>query len=453
MVIEVNFTSTEANRHSQIDGVVLEAIGLFEDKKCTRVVNEKIRKLEEIEIILLDYLEQTTNLRETFKQARMSYNRKKSGLGGIIHEALADLGRSRLNKTFQNLIRILDKKVIHLKSRNPKKFVFYIPCRLELNLSENEKRKLKTLVRKTFNLELSERLPKNLAQKIKDSEMLKLFNKRRLLIKISSHARDSQFLLENIVNKEVDGFIGAIAYANHYGKSTHRWSIDSEVSIADIPLEFPTIFIIVEDGKIVYPSSKSHVTTLDYQINDKNLVTPMGKQHWIIHNRPYQGNFDFLIQLIKKIGGQSEKLREITKHCLKIYMGAIGEKEVNMSFLKFWIIGEKILRSNGMVADEKMTNILKKLTGNRYTKQRIEQLQKMRNDLVHEFKIDEISQSDRNLSKSLSENIMMIYLNPVAKFANLQEFYFILENMFLGKPALKRKISILKRLNQQVQEQ
>jgi hypothetical protein len=446
MVIKIKNFENELNR---LDSLVLEGIGLFDDKTFTRVSGDNIAKLEEIEFVLLDNIEEMTNFQEEFFQLRASYNYGK-GFGTIVHNLLAELGNSTLEKNFNNLIKILNQHLNEVRAKPLNDYIFYIPTRLEVQLSENELSKLKKFSRKAFGINILNKLPKSISHSLKSSSLNLLFQSRSILLELNCTARDIQFALDNNINKDIDAFIGIIAYANHFRRTSRRWSssIIPDDSISDLPMEAPNLFVIFLKNRstLVYPDIKDapFIQNLDIQIKEHKVVTPIGKEFWNIHNKP-NGNYNFILSFIKILGGQTESLRDLSKELFRLYVNAITDKQLELSFLKFWILSEKILKCAGPINDDKILQILKKLM-RKSSERRIKIIYKKRNDMVHEFKIDRITQEDRNLSKILSDHLMTIYFDPKAKFKNFEEFRFLLENLFLDEDKVKSRMKILKKL-------
>jgi hypothetical protein len=445
MAIQLKNFENELNK---LDELVKEGIGLFDDKQCTRVSGDKISKLEEIEFILLDNLEEKTNLQNEFFQLKASYYGAKS-FGNLVHTILAQLGNSSLERNFKNLIEILNKYVTQIRAKPIQSYTFYIPTRIEIQLNDAEYSKLKKISKRSLNLTLINKLPQKLSKQIKKSGLNSLFQNREVNIKLTYKARDVQFALDNHVNKNVDAFVGLIAYANHYRRTLRRWrtTIISDDSISELPLESPNLFLILTDKKISYPEINNPYTmqNLDIQIQQHKIITTIGKTFWNIHNN-FNGNYKFILSLLNILKGQNDCLRDFSKELLKLYLNSITEKQVEISFLKFWVISEKILKSAGSINDDKILQILKKLM-RKSSERRIKILYQKRNDMVHEFKIDRITQEDRNLSKVLSDSLMMIYFDPKAKFYTFEDFRFMLENLFLDKVKTKCRIKILKKLS------
>lgn len=76
----------------------------------------------------------------------------------------------------------------------------------------------------------------------------------------------------------------------------------------------------------------------------------------------------------------------------------------------------------------------------------VDGLYKKRNYLVHEFKINYISQQDRNLAKAISESTLLFLIDPPTKINNEQDLKILFDNIFLSKSELKKKNSIISKI-------
>lgn len=170
----------------------------------------------------------------------------------------------------------------------------------------------------------------------------------------------------------------------------------------------------------------------------------------MIHNKTlgdkYHGNYPFIMDILKCLGEKNPKMLEKSKDYLRLYYEGITEGQIEMAFLKFWILSEKIFKGGEMVNDEKIVNLLKKLVGEKHTKERIENLYKKRNAIVHEMDCKDIFEKDRDLSKLLSESLIRLFIDPPAEFKNYPEFKFILDNIFLNESEKKTREEIIKKL-------
>ena len=139
-----------------------------------------------------------------------------------------------------------------------------------------------------------------------------------------------------------------------------------------------------------------------------------------------------------------DNLKKLSEESLKLYFDAMIEKNLEISFLKFWILIEKILKQGGKITDESLIKMIRHIIREKHLKPVVDSLYKKRNDLVHEFKTDYISQFDRNLIKAIAESNILLLLNPPTEINNTAEFMIFLDNISCSEDLLKTKNRIIK---------
>jgi len=437
--------------HNQIDlervnRLIQEAISFYDPGDCNIVSGDNIQKLDEISFVLMDNLEQMTNFREKFFLYKLSYDFGKRGMGTAVKTLLEDLKNSKKEMTFLNLIEMANNYLSLKKDRlKETKYTFYIPTRLEFGLNRQEQNKLKKYIKKCFGINIIKKLPSKIKNQFNKHALISLFENRQIIFEIKSKSRDIQFSLDNYVNPNVNAFLGAITFSQHYGRYSHRFGAITDYSITSSILEPEDMFIIEDTGKVVYPLN-FQAQHLELKISQERTISMIGKLIWNVHNIPITGRFDMLLKLLQLLSNQKKEIQEVSKDLLNIYFEASIEKQLIMSFFKFWILTERIVKISGSATDEKVVSIIRKLTQTKYTKDRISNLYKKRNSLVHTYDGKRIISEDRDLIRNLSENLLLFFFDPRIKFNSLSEFGYILDNIFLDKKEIELKESILRRL-------
>lgn len=442
----VQFKKEYYSEKENLNKFVEEAISLFEGGETLMLKGDNAFKEKEIEFVLLDNLELMTNMKNEFDSIKVSYTKYDDFGGTFLSYILFKIKKDGSEPTMDNVVKGINWYLGRKKKLVIKKYKIYIPLRIDAKLNEKEFSKLKKDVKSVFEIKLIKKLPKKISKEIKGRPLGALFNNRNMVAEFNGEARDLQFFLQSIVNKNIDPFIGIISFANHYRRNSTHWSsIFSEKAISERPVENPSFFLVFEDGKLSYPLNNNGINNIDLAITESNAVTMIKKMEWNIHSKP-DGNYARIISLLKCLKIQNKKILDKSKDYFRLYYEGIVEAQVEMSFLKFWILSEKIYKGGEMINDEKIINLLKKLVGAKYTKERIRVLYKKRNAIVHEMNCNEITEGDRNLSKALGESLLVLFIDPPAKFNNYPEFKFMLENIFLEKEDKKRRQRIIKRL-------
>jgi len=442
MIIELKKKYQCQSIIEELDELIKDSVSLFDDFSNCRVSGKNVQKIERFETILLDHLLEKTNFENVFDSLKISYGDIKQGFHTIIYNLFCQIGKNNKTPNFNQFLLELDKKVRQLRKKKENKFTYYIPSRVEINqLNNNEKNNLRKKVKKSTGMTFK-KLTKSIIKNIKSNNMKSLFSNRELIFRLEIKARDYVYP-SKILDRKVSTFLGAIAFSNHLFKDTRKLiSSSNDMSISSKePLD--DYLIIVENNKsIVYPH-KNRWQILDYEI--KKDVTMVGKNIWNVHNR-YDGNYKRLITILDLLSKQDKKIKEISEDSLKLYLEAITEKQLELSFLKFWIITERIIKQGGKRKDDSLILILKKIIKEKHLKRMIDSLYRKRNDMVHEFKINYISQQDRNLAKAIAEQTILFLIDPPTKIKNLEEFKILIDNVFSSKENLKAKRKIINKL-------
>jgi len=424
----------------ELDELIKEAVSLFDEFSSCRVFGYNVRKIKRFETIMLDHLIEKTNFENAFDSIKVSYGDIKQGLHTVIYNLFCQIGKKQLEPTFSNFLLVLDERITELKRKPIKKFTFYIPLRVESQLGVDENKDLKNKLKKAEGISIR-KLPKKVINLIQSASYKSLFANRQIIFRLDTKARDFVSPIK-IIDRKTSAFLGALAFSNHLFRDMEKWiSSSSDMSIARDPLD--SHLLIIEDNKnVAYPHANQW-QILEYDV--KKDITLIGKEIWNIHNRD-GGNYKRLITILKLLSKQETKIKELTEDSLKLYLEAITEKQLEISFLKFWIVTERILKQGGKRNDASILNTLKKIIKEKHLRRMIDGLYRKRNDLVHEFKINMISQQDRNLAKAIAESTLLFLIDPPTKIRNSQELRILIDNIFSSKEELGAKKSIINKL-------
>jgi len=424
----------------ELDELIKEAVNLFDDYSSCRVSGYNVQKIKRFETIILDHLLEKSNFEDMFNSIKISYGDIKNNFHTVIYNLLCRIGQKQLNPTFDNFLKTLDDKIKELKKKPIEKYTYYIPTRIESQLTEAEFKNLKKSLKKASGVSLS-KLPKKILNEIKSDNYKSFMRSRQIILKFEIMARDYIYPIK-ILDNRIYSFVGALTFSNHLYRDKEKWmSSSSDMSIAVNPIE-DHLVIVKNNNQIVYPH-QSRWQILNYEIQKE--ISLIGKEIWNIHNRS-DGNYKRLKAILDLFGKQDKKILEISEDSLKLYLEAISEKQLEISFLKFWIITERILKQGGKRNDISLLNVLKKIIKEKHLKRMVDSLYKKRNDLVHEFKVNYISQQDRNLAKAISESVVLFLIDPPTKINNVQDLRILIDNIFLSKDELKKKKTIISKI-------
>jgi len=425
----------------ELDELIKESVSLFDNFSSCKVSGHNVQKIKRFETIILDHLLEKTNFEDIFDSIKISYGGIKNHFHTIIYNILCGIGQKKLVPNFNNFLKVLDDMIKDLKKRPFEKYTYYFPTRIEYQLNDADLKALKKSIKKAGGISLCNKLPKKITKQIKSDNYRSFFRNRQIILKFEIKARDYIYPIK-IIHNRIYAFVGALALSNHsYRDKEKRISSSSDMSIAINPIE-DYIIIVKNNKEIVYPH-QSRWQLLDYEIEKE--ISLIGKETWFIHNKP-NGNYKGLKIILNLLAKQNKKIREISEESLKLYLEAISEKQLEISFLKFWIITERILKLGGKRNDTSLINVLKKIIKEKHLKRIVDSLYKKRNDLVHEFKINYISQQDRNLAKAIAESTILFLIDPPTNIKNIQELRILLDNIFLSREELKKRRYIINKL-------
>ena len=285
---------------------------------------------------------------------------------------------------------------------------------IKLSLTDTALNKLKKLIKKVVGLSICQSLPEKILNEIKNPDYSNFFRCREIILKFEMAARDSYFPIEAL-DKKIHALIGAWAFSNHVGGDTTVWRSDSRnMSIESDPME--DHFIIVKSNKIIHPLTEPSISS------DEKFWT--GKKLW---RKVKHGNLKCILDSLSK---KNSGIGEVFETSLGLYFEAISEKRLEFSFLKFWIVTERILKQGVERSDRWICRFLKKLIKERHMERVVDCLYKKRNDIVHEFQLYYISQHDRNLAKEIAETAILILINLPSKIDNIPDLKTYIDDIY-----------------------
>ena len=130
---------------------------------------------------------------------------------------------------------------------------------------------------------------------------------------------------------------------------------------------------------------------------------------------------------------------------LSVYSKACINENLYVSFLQFWIINELLFRKTKKM-DEVFVNTLMKLTRSELIRKRLWFVYKKRNEIAHQFKVDFISQGDRNLVKAIADAGILFCLSNYGVYHNFAELDFLMDNLENNIDDLGKRRKIIQNL-------
>lgn len=384
--------------------------------------------------ILLNILFEKSNLKEVIKDSKTSLEVRD--MGKVIHAVASYKDDEDLYEKFLNEF----KKLFDLEMNN---FSFLIPLNIELKTMQYEK-DLESIL-KFFDLkkiEVSEAeiiLDSMVEVDTSDSEdsfkeiepskeeTLELLSDYSIIVNTEVNAR-SLYYADDEARFRVRSFLGLLSFVDNYLSQQHYHGRFDDYSINKMNYD---LFFVIAFKKILSP------TTLTLATFEKKAKESLE-----------DGKFEFLKIVFANIGKiSSPGLKNILKIAFYNYFEGTTEKNLNFSFLKFWIVTEEIMKSNSPKTELELNQIIKSLLPEKILKGRVDSLQKTRNHLVHTGK--NASPSDRNLSKLIADLVLIDALRKMCYFDNKRQYDYYLLNINKKTRNRKELIKILELLNEE----
>jgi len=325
---------------NKLDELIDDSVKLFENR-TSRVLNQNIGKLAIRESIILEHLSQKTNFKGEFLNMKASYGNLKIHQITIGYNILAELGKSRKQNNFSNFLFLLNKYAAEIRKKPLKNFTYYIPIRLKLNLTDSQVKKLRAYCRKACDVDITIP-PKYIYNQIESQKFKAYLNNRKIMFKVIVKARDMIFAL-TIAEKNVDFLLGSIVFAKNIYRTRRKWSMRGvNYSLSEHIID--EYFIIVSGKQLIYPT-RTH--WLHFQSNlTPNDITVIGKNKWDI-NAGQGKDYDRVLSVLRQLSKQNKGIKKISKKVLITYLQASVDINLELSFLKFWIISETIIKQEG----------------------------------------------------------------------------------------------------------
>lgn len=307
-----------------------------------------------------------------------------------------------------------------------------------------ELNKIKKLVGKYNSqnfIESYEKLNKDKIQNI--NSLLNLFGSiGGEIIKIAVIGRDLNYAINKIF-PELELLFGFLSYVRFSFMKGYRWSYDGDYSIDK--LDYISFFVLDDNGNIVSPLTDYTIRLTIRDWKNSKLVD------LDIDRDPdrFKIYYDFAKE--DKSNKNKTKMWENLKEFLRLYHSACSEKNIDYSFLSFWMVSEKILKKiNGKTRDQEILRIIEKILKMYYKwpvesfiEKRIKFLYNKRNKLVHEGNFHIISEEDRNLSKLIADCILWFYIDNFPLLNNMNEYKFVLQNLRRSSNEIERYSELL----------
>lgn len=422
-------------------------------------------QFEEFENLLLNHLYEKTNLKKELNTLQLSS--KSIDLLGILKNINKD------GNCFEDFLDLLNQKIDALKDSDFQKYSFLFALNLrELpHIEKIENIKEKPILR---YIQENNELVKSFENILKFFD-IKRFDKKNVHIKkekdyndlsvkekvfkisssyggevliIEVNARDSEFAF-NKVNSKFEAFLGFLSFVNNRF-CLMRHDFYREEDFRMFKIEPKHIFIFTKDKakNSRYDIPNSYAKNIMNDLKDLRLINYSNLK--ISEKNEDYAHFGSIMNSF------NDELTNMLHTLFSLYYSATSEKMLGVSFLKFWIFSEYLIKKPSQKNDNQMLRVMKKIfklhLNDPFLSKRIYFLHRKRNKMVHEGELNIITQEDRNLSKLIADCLLTFYLDSIPEFGlkKLIDFDFLINNIGKDMNTLSNHLQVIYKLQELV---
>jgi len=442
-MIRYSYLESIQSKISELDNLISEACSLFEGKPNPSVSGfRNVGLMDGFVDVIAYHLVTKTNIESECDNAKVFFNFSEPRFSPIF-SILVELHKSEKSPTFENYIQFLNEYLIKRRQDSVHTYSIYVPSLIHISLSKEEFKNLNKSLHKLYRVKFKHP-SKSIYRKIKGDNIRYLLSSR-MVLHSSIQARDRSYALREFFEYRLPSCLGSIAFATYSSRQRMRYSLSKpDYSYAIEPLD--DFILVVKDNDIIEIPDPSRMDVEDHMVKSHGVST-IGLELWTIDNSQKKSNYAILdIQFGLNNRTKNEKLTRLIHNLFRLYYQATIEKNLEISFLKYWIIIEYGLKIGDIKRDDDIKRMLKKILRSSNKKTIIDGLYRRRNELVHELKMNYISQSDRNLVKGLAEYIILIYIDPPIKIESIRDMQIFLDNVFTDKGDLMKRKRIVNKI-------
>jgi hypothetical protein len=264
------------------------------------------------------------------------------------------------------------------------------------------------------------------------------------IIEISVQGRDYEFASQT-ANSKLNLFLGFLSLMR-YSFIKRIDNSNEEKSIDNIKAQYA---IVLEGKELIYPPTRympeEILKSIKNEVSELRFISAID-----LNIRNKSSIFDHYVTIIKNVKNEKtkKKLWGCLEEFIRLYYDACTEKNLPYSFLKFWMIGEIIIKKiSGKIKDDNLLRRLEKILTmfykDKFIENRIEFLYHRRNELVHRGNFELITQEDRNLSKIIADSVLIFFMGYLIDLNNLDEYNFLIQNIKKNDNEINRYSKVL----------
>jgi len=396
------------NYNSDFNKLLIELSKLIKrDEEACYENNSQIENL--IDLFWYYMFKYSVNLEKLLNKEELSFE----SISFFPREICYNLKKVNETEIFRIFVMKFNEKLNNLiTSKNTSEYTFYFLTNIDKKNSKiNE-------IAKLFHLEILSY--DSIYKEIKFPNEYKYLNYSRslLMIKCVIKGKDSNYLYKLVLEK-VYSFFGLLTIMEFFNRRVIRYSnqVGTKYNLVNYKILTSETYIEIEDNE-KFDKSLQNNYLFQYYLFDKNKK--IGKELFINDN--YVNKF-------KEISKNPDIYEKLTQY-LSLYYKASIDETLEGSFIKYWILTEKIIKNMlGDMKSDKLMQYRKKVMKKYYKPylvNRLDELRVKRNDYVHELKND-INQSDCNLIRLVAENLIIDIFSEFDKVKKFNDYGLLLE--------------------------
>lgn len=416
----IQFKENKSFQLKSLKKILIEGSKIIDEDEDGHLSTSK--DIEYYQNLVWSYLKETTNFenemsgeiteKEFIKDIfRILNNVKYQNDEDILNEFLVEINKIFLSSKATNNFKI--------------KFVFYTNIELRDSIKDKFYEMLQLFNLKIFNLN-------NLS--FENEKFKKVFKTDYVVLEYTAKGKNFYVMEKEAIN-QVYQFFGYLTFLHISRKNFDMWTVNSlslKYNLSD--LKISSIIELNEDNTFIDESGSYRILK-----NAENY-----KKSKLISFTNTLLVYDFYKILMESENKQI--IYQINNYLMLYYKASIDE-DLDISFLKFWTLCERIIKNGNDKSDAEvikyMRKILKLYNQPKSYQERIYYIKEKRNLLIHE-NISEITQDDRNVIKSVCD-LLFLFLIEFEKYVKNINEYEIFLNYF--NQDNERLIEILNLIN------
>lgn len=416
----IQFKENKSFQLKSLKKILIEGSKIIDEDEDGHLSTSK--DIEYYQNLVWSYLKETTNFenemsgeiteKEFIKDIfRILNNVKYQNDEDILNEFLVEINKIFLSSKATNNFKI--------------KFVFYTNIELRDSIKDKFNEMLQLFNLKIFNLN-------NLS--FENEKFKKVFKTDYVVLEYTAKGKNFYVMEKEAIN-QVYQFFGYLTFLHISRKNFDMWTVNSlslKYNLSD--LKISSIIELNEDNTFIDESGSYRILK-----NAENY-----KKSKLISFTNTLLVYDFYKILMESENKQI--IYQINDYLMLYYKASIDE-DLDISFLKFWTLCERIIKNGNDKSDAEVINYMRKIlklyNQPKSYQERIYYIKEKRNLLIHE-NISEITQDDRNVIKSVCD-LLFLFLIEFEKYVKNINEYEIFLNYF--NQDNERLIEILNLIN------